>query len=356
MSGYDFSSRHSFRIMQGRMGIFDKQSYDPNLTDPKLDGIKHQATLLKQHGGNRQQERMIRDKRRSLDRAVWFSYQAAEIVGVDKENKNPVRALINPNKLKQDYDDKILSVGYEYNFKCGDVFEWLGTNTHWLIYLQDMTELAYFRGDIRKCSYEISWEDENGKHSSYAAIRGPVETRINYIQKHGISVDTPNLSLNILMPRNEETLKYFKRYQKFYLQDIETDAPQICWRVEAIDWISTPGILEVSAVEYYANEIEDDIDNGIVGGLIVKPENPNTEQIEETIIGETFIKPKKEYEYYFNGNTILDWKIDKKYPVIIEIDNFNSKQIKLKWDSTYSGQFDLFYGDYKKTIVVESLF
>lgn len=356
MSGYDFSSRHSFRLMQGRMGIFDKQSYDPNLTDPKLDGIKHQATLLKQHGGNRQQERMIRDKRRSLDRAVWFSYQAAEIVGVDKENKNPVRALINPNKLKQDYDDKILSVGYEYNFKCGDVFEWIGTNTHWLIYLQDMTELAYFRGDIRKCSYEISWEDENGKHSSYAAIRGPTETRINYIQKHGISVDTPNLSLNILMPRNEETLKYFRRYQKFYLQDIETGAPQICWRVEAIDWISTPGILEVSAVEYYANETEDDIDNGIVGGLIIKPENPNTEQIEETIIGETFIRPKKEYEYYFNGNAILDWEIDKKYPVIIEIDELESNKIKLKWDSTYSGQFDLIYGDYVKTIVVESLF
>ena len=356
MSGYDFSSRHSFRLMQGRMGIFDKQSYDPNLTDPKLDGIKHQATLLKQHGGNRQQERMIRDKRRSLDRAVWFSYQAAEIVGVDKENKNPVRALINPNKLKQDYDDKILSVGYEYNFKCGDVFEWLGTNTHWLIYLQDMTELAYFRGDIRKCSYEISWEDENGKHSSYAAIRGPIETRINYIQKHGISVDTPNFSLNILMPRNEETLKYFRRYQKFYLQDTETGAPQICWRVEAIDWISTPGILEVNAVEYYANETEDDIDNGIVGGLIVKPENPNTEQIEETIMGETFIKPKKEYEYYFNGNAILDWEIDKKYPVIIEIDELEPNKIKLKWDSTYSGQFDLTYGDYVKTIVVESLF
>lgn len=356
MSGYDFSSRHSFRLMQGRMGIFDKQSYDPNLTDPKLDGIKHQATLLKQHGGNRQQERMIRDKRRSLDRAVWFSYQAAEIVGVDKENKNPVRALINPNKLKQDYDDKILSVGYEYNFKCGDVFEWLGTNTHWLIYLQDMTELAYFRGDIRKCSYEISWEDENGKHSSYAAIRGPVETRINYIQKHGISVDTPNFSLNILMPRNEETLKYFRRYQKFYLQGIEAGASQICWRVEAIDWISTPGILEISAVEYYANETEDDIDNGIVGGLIVKPENPNTEQIEETIIGETFIKPKKEYEYYFNGNAILDWEIDKKYPVIIEIDELEPNKVKLKWDSTYSGQFDLTYGDYVKTIVVESLF
>ena len=89
------------------------------------------------------------------------------------------------------------------------MFEWIGTNTHWLIYLQDLTELAYFRGDIRKCSYEIAWEDEDGMHSTYVALRGPVETKINYIQKHGISVDIPNLSLNLLMPLNDATLKYF---------------------------------------------------------------------------------------------------------------------------------------------------
>lgn len=311
---------------------------------------------LRAHGGNRQQERMIKDKRRSLDQAVWNSYQAAEVVRVDAENRKPVRALINPNKLKQDYDDKIISIGFEYNFKCGDVFEWLGTKSHWLIYLQDLTELAYFRGDIRRCSYEINWTDENGEHSTYAAIRGPVETKINYIQKHGISVDTPNYSLNLLLPQTKETLEYFKRYSKFYLQSDDENAQQVCWRVEAIDWISTPGILEINAVEYYANETEDDIENGVVGGLIVKPENPNTEEIEETIVGETFIKPKKEYEFQFTGTAKLDWVIDKKYPIIYEVNKDNPKQIKLKWNSAYSGQFNLNYGDYVKTIVVESLF
>jgi hypothetical protein len=39
------------------------------------------------HGGNRQQERMIKDKRRSLDHAVYFSYQGADVVRVDAENK-----------------------------------------------------------------------------------------------------------------------------------------------------------------------------------------------------------------------------------------------------------------------------
>jgi hypothetical protein len=117
-------------------------------------------------------------------------------------------------------------------------------------------------------------------------VRGPVETKINFIQKHGISVDSPNHSLNILMPKTEATLAYFKRYKKFYLQGDET-----CWRVEATDWISMPGVLEVIAVEYFANEDEDDIEAGIVGGLLEEIENPNDEA-RDKILGETFIKVK----------------------------------------------------------------
>jgi hypothetical protein len=43
---------------------------------------------------------MIKDKRRSLDYAVWNSYQAAEIIKTGATDRKPVRALINPNKLK----------------------------------------------------------------------------------------------------------------------------------------------------------------------------------------------------------------------------------------------------------------
>ena len=403
-SGYDLSSRVPFRLMKGRLGVYDKRPFDPagstaeqleqqnrveelmkviknmnidldtvtiqkieNLLsqdkideagivltqlDPKITGIWEQATRFRQAGGNRQQERMIKDKRRSLDHAVWNSYQAAEVVRVDAENRKPVRALINPNKLKQDYDDKIISVGFEYNFKCGDVFEWLGTKTHWLVYLQDLTELAYFRGDIRKCSYQIAWEDEDGIHTTYAAVRGPVETKINFIQKHGISVDTPNHSLSILMPKNEYTMNYFKRYSKFYLQGDDT-----CWRVEASDWISTPGILEVVAVEYYANETEDDVDAGIVGGLIEPIKDPNERTVDEMdIIGETFIKVKKLYDYEFNGTKADEWYVDKKYPVELIPDPTDPRRVSVRWVSSYSGQFELLYGDYSKTIVVESLF
>jgi len=51
------------------------------------------------------------------------------------KESDPVRALINPNKLKADYDEKILSTGLENGFKTGDIFEWCNTGTYWLIYL-----------------------------------------------------------------------------------------------------------------------------------------------------------------------------------------------------------------------------
>ena len=348
-TGYDLTNQVPFRLMQGRLGIYNKIQVDLNTNS--IEGVNSQATRLRQMGGNQQQERMIKDKRRSLDRAVWYSYQAAEVRKIEtKRDDKPIRALINPNKLKQDYDDKILSIGFEYGFKCGDIFEWIGTNTYWLIYLQDLTELAYFRGDIRKCSYQISWKDEeNQTYTTYAAIRGPVETKINYIQKHDISLDNPNYSLNLLLPLNDHTIKYFKRYRKFYLKDNST-----CWRVEAVDAISTPGIIEISAVEYYANETEDDISKGIVGGLIEEMKDPNNKI--ETIIGETFIKIKKSYEYEFDGTLAAEWHVDHKYPVLIEPDINDPRKVTIKWCSAYSGQFELFYGNHSKIIIVESLF
>ena len=348
--GFDLSNKLSFRLMQGRLGVYDRYQ-EKQVLDTDIQGVNNQFVRLNHQGGNLQQNRMIKDKRRSLDRALVYSYQGADVRKIDSTSDDYVRALINPNKLKQDYDDKIISVGYEHHFECGDIFEWKGTETYWLIYLQDLTELAYFRGDIRKCSHQINWEDENGKHSTYAAIRGPVETKINYIQKHGISVDNPNYSLNILLPKTADTLSYFQRYNKFYLAD---DELKVCWRIEAIDWLSMPGILEINAVEYYANEFEDNLEDGTVGTLKTEPINPNNSFIEDTITGETFIKPKKEYEYEYIGNLVGKWSVKENYPIKLIQDG---KKVKLRWLNTYSGQFDLIYADcFKKTIVVQSLF
>ena len=115
-----------------------------------------------------------------------------------------------------------------------------------------------------------------------------------------------------------------------------------------------PGIIEINAVEYYSNSIEDDVEKGIVGALIAEPVNPNNKFVDQTIEGETFIKPKKSYQYTYKGNLEEEWHVGDNDPVQLEP---NGKTVTIKWLDTYSGQFDLYYGDlYKKTIVVESLF
>ena len=57
----------------------------------------------------------------------------------------------------------------------------------------------------------------------------------------------------------------------------------------------------INYVEYYANETEDDIQAGIVGGLIEEVKDPNGEGTMQ-ILGETFIKVKKTYEFKYDGN------------------------------------------------------
>lgn len=319
-------------------------------------GINLMRKRLDLRGGELQQNRMIKDKRWTLDHATKYSYQAARIRHTDAVDKEEAPSLINPDKTKQDYDDKILSVGYEYRYKPGDVFDWMNTGTKWIIYLQDLTELAYFRGEIRRCNYTVSWLDEDKKlYTQYLAVRGPVETKINYIQKNGISVDTPNHSLNILMTKTPEALKYFRRYSKFYLKGIEEEDKNICWRVEATDSISMPGILQVVAVEYFANETRDDLDNSLVDGLVMEPVDPNAEtEIDDLIQGDTFIRPKKEYTYFYRGKETAQWSIVGKSPV--EIVSQTNKKVTIRWISNYHGQFILKHGSSEKTIVAESLF
>jgi hypothetical protein len=74
------------------------------------------------------------------------------------------------------------------------------------------------------------------------------------------------------------------------------------------------------------------------------------------ILGDTFIKIRTDKKYRFDGTLAAEWVVDKKYPVILIPDPKDPRNVTLRWDNSYSGQFDLKYGKYKKTIVVESLF
>lgn len=298
---------------------------------------------------DRQHNRMVMDKLRSFHRALLYSYQAAWIKE-DKEDAEWVRALINPDKVKFDYDEKIVSVDWMYGFKPGSTFEWgRNTNSHWIILKTEDTELAYFRANIRRCKYLTAVDPETKESfGQWCAIRGPVETKINTIQKAGIVADVPNLTLDIYMADTLENRRTFKRYSNF-----EFDG--LFWKVQTHDSISTPGILEIVAEEDYDCKHSENI-------IAITDPNPEKPEEENDILGPSFVKPTQVasyiYKYYISD---ADWSItlpaSKNKEVVDVIDyTIDNGVIKITWTAMTSGSYILHYGELEKTVIVESLF
>lgn len=328
-----------------------------------MNNFEMMRRRLEHQGGVKQEDRMIQDKYKTFLKTLQYSYQGADVslaqhyytclsAMIDEDTDDPdtivARALINPDKVKQDYDDKILSIDYRYGFQPGDVIKWRGTNSYWLIYLEELTEDAYFRGEVRRCKYLLKFKDEEGNWlQTWAAIRGPIETQIDSIQKNQTRIDRPNLSLNILLPKNEKTLKAFERYREFLFAGR-------AWRVEAPDFVSLRNVIEVAAEEYYIDKDTDDKINEMKDGLIVTPQaNPPDTGIQ----GEGWIKPMLEWTYSVdepNG----EWSVSDG-PIKYEISE-DKTSITIKWTKSTHGSFELSWTNgettYVKVIVVESLF
>ena len=305
-------------------------------------------------GNSRQQNRMIIDKLRSMRKALLYSYQSAWVRkdAFMEENTNEwVRALINPDKVKFDYDEKIISIEYEHGFQPGDTFEWgKNTNSHWIILKTENTELAYLRANIRRCCY-LTAKDPVTKqsYSQWCAIRGPVETKINTIQKSGIVADVPNLTLDIYMKDNELNRRTFERYQNFKYEDR-------FWKVQAPDYISTPGVLEIVAEEDYDCNHDERV---IEIGEYIPPENDYDNAIE----GDTYVKPLQEYIFTVRfQQPETTWSItlpaekNKEIDDVLEYEILEDGSFKVKWTSMLSGSYIVHYGELERTIIVESLF
>lgn len=320
-----------------------------------MDNFELMRKRLEYQGGIDQESRMIKDKYKTFLKSLKYSYQGCDVQLVqhydaplkDGESieSEKVRALINPDKNKQDYDDKILSIDYKEHFGPGDVFRWINTDTCWIIYLEELTEDAYFRGEIRRCKYTIKFRDSDGViYSTWAAIRGPVETQIESIQKNQIRVDRPNLSLNILIPKNEKTEAAFTRYKEFLFAGR-------CWRVQAYDTISIRNVIEINAEEYYIDRDTDDVENNIKDGLIIEPEQQPSE-----IQGPSSIKAKITNEYIAPDIDGV-WSSECGN---VDIEPFeSSKKVRVTWNKMTGGHFVLQWAkdgqSYSKEIDVSSL-
>lgn len=311
------------------------------------------------YGGAAQQDRMIRDRLWTLMRATKHSYQAARFNRYPEYEKEVV-GVFNPVTVNQDYDTKMISTPFDSGYKVGDVFRWENTQTLWIIYNQNLTELAYFRGSTRRCNYMVRWVNgERELCETPISVIGPSmpdHTRMINGMMAGSFV-VPSSNLICLVTDNQKNREYFHDDQTFIILGIS-------YRVTNIDRLSMPGVIQIHATEYTTNMIEDDVEEDIRNAWNIQPIIPE-HQSEYGIEGPVSVKPYEEAEFtaIVKGGT---WFIaenregGKRLPAKFVEYDCSQKVVHVYWDAPQRGGYTLLYElpdgtRYERYILVESL-
>ena len=214
--------------------------------------------------------RIREDKLRSLKRALYNSYQSAVIVFDKDDRQYHFRCLINHDKLKVDYEDKVLSIPfrevpvelegkegtivdkivdtgtlgkfvdelgnpvldedgeviYQYRVKPGDTFKWISGNegympdSYWIIFLQYSEQTAYFRGEIRKADDQIQVIpiDDDGSAGDpvlyHGWTTGPNEDQAIWNVKKGVVWNDMYYTKILYITKDQTTEAFFRRFDR----------------------------------------------------------------------------------------------------------------------------------------------
>ena len=318
-----------------------------------MSGLDNMKTRISYAGGDKQQDRMIEDKLRSLKRAMFNSYQGATAV---LEDGREFRCLINPDKMKTEYRDKIISIPFEdvclnkpkvgkttegiepIGMKVGDTFLWKEDNTYWLVYLRYEEERAYFRAEIRNCDYEI--EINGRKYRGY--LRGPDDEETIWKTKHNISWTDVDYMCLLYIVSNEETRAFFHRFQK-------VDIYGKPYEVQIVDPISNQNLLMVALKETFSNEMEAATQKEIIkdkGEVTSVPKDPVTEPKEYTSEEPHIVGPETVFPYDRKKYTIANaeggtWEIDNTKKAVIT--HQSQKAVTIDFVTGRSGEISLIY-------------
>ena len=276
--------------------------------------LNNMQNRLKYRGGKQQVDRMIEDKRKGLEQALLYSYQSAVAV---LEDGREFRCLINPNNIDMESDDKILSIPFdavclnkEYgNFsqvsgkeptgiKCGSTIEWKENGTHWIVYSQYLEEIAYFRGLMRQCENDAL---EIGGKQFWYYLKGPDEKSISWQKTKHFIFNELNYTVEIYISNTEETKQLFQRFKNIKIKGRP-------FEVQAIDDLSTNGILTVYLKESYTNQWEQE-----------KVETPNEiPSPSSPIIGPSEVYPYDIIQYTISNLRGGQWHLSNNRARILE--------------------------------------
>ena len=203
------------------------------------------------YGGSSSIDKLDYRNKQLFNRALQESFNAEEVV----LNNEDWRALILEDKLTLELDQKWIGMPLESNLKPGDVIHVKRNDVRWIMVQTDLSERSFCRCVGKRCVTEITWRDEDDNvHSSWAALRGPTETSIKTEARKHILFDQGNEKVALWLPDTPET-KSLRRYTHIMVKG-ET------WEIASVDYLTTPGILELNLVEAQDNR---DLDNTSLG-------------------------------------------------------------------------------------------
>lgn len=201
---------------------------------------------------------------RSFAQAV-DSAEGAEVFTVwENGDEEEWKVILKNKKGDWDEDNKYINAPKNVGFEMGNTITWKRLGMRWLILWQDYNIDEFFRGEIKRANYIISWKNKHGQiQRQWAAVQGPIETRAKYEQTRGnVIVGRQNDTVEIWMGSNEgKQVEELARFESINIMGR-------CWRIQVVDNISNPEILRFSCVEDFNNSITDDMVNLIPGGNI----------------------------------------------------------------------------------------
>ena len=340
--------------------------------------------------------RLREDKLRSLKRALYNSYQSAVIVFDKDDRQYHFRCLINHDKLKVDYEDKILSIPFRqipvefentdlsisekivdtgtpgifldeegnpvineegemttlYRVKAGDTFKWISGNqgympdSYWIIFLQYSEETAYFRGEIRKADDEIEvipiGEDgsEGDPQIYHGWTTGPNEDQAIWNVKKGVIWNDLYYHKILYITKDEKTEAFFKRFDRVVINGQTWEVQGYNDNYGTTSKNSTGGMIRVALKETYTST------NQII-------ENTKKEDLKRQfeIIGPITLQSYDVVKYYVpNGSA--SWSISAAAPVSILSQSENEIKIKVK-EVKQKTNFVLSYGEKALQITIK---
>ena len=209
---------------------------------------------------------------------------------------------------------EVVSIGV----KPGDVIEWKETGTYWLIYNRYLQEEAYFRGLMRQCDTEV---EINGR-KYWAYLKGPSEKGIDWSKSKHFVFNELNYTLEMYISNDSNSNEFLQRFTKLNIKGKP-------WEVQAIDRLSTDGILAVYLKEDY----------GVTEVAAEEPpvsEEPEVEvaieQGSPRIVGPASVHPFDIVSYSVEGSTQGFWSLSNKRarilrqtPTFVEIEITSGK-------------------------------